>query len=337
MSSRLIGILACLVVANVLNYALSTWLDGQVARWAPEAAVVDGSSLNTARYYEERDDTVLAGTASQEALLDFYTFLDRGGNRYYAEWRTAAAALPAGQTEFTDRALAVAATTNAVKYLSILLALIALLLLFGGGLKENYWSTPLLYWGLTVATAALYGGLSAPLFTAGCALLFAVYYGMIRVSVPIYHAEWSRLMRPGLTWLLFLLGTMALRGHELLDFWFWTSPLYRLLGLTVLLFSALFHLSILTKVLRAAELDVTSRVFAYGVPLGATALAGGLLLLLYGDATNNALVALNRELVLLPPQTVAGFDPNAPVVFAIAGVLLLITGAIGYLIRRISR
>ncbi len=337
MSSRLIGIVVCLVVANVLNYALSSWLDGQITRWAPEVAVVDGSTLNTSRYYETRDDTVLAGTASQEALLDFYTFLDQGGNTNYKAWKSAAAAIPGGQTEFTDRALAVAEQTNAVKYLSILLALTGLLLLYGGGLKEHSWLTPLLYWLLTTAAAALFGGLSAPVFTAGCAILFATYYGTIRVSVPIYHAEWSRLMRPGLNWLLFLLAAMAIRGHELVDFWFWTSPLFRLLGITVLLFTVLFHLSILTKVLQSAELDPASRVFAYGVPLGATALMAGLLLLLYGDAENNALVAMNRELVLLPPETVAGFDPNAPVVLAIAGALLLITGAIGYLIRRISR
>ena len=297
MASRLVGILACLLVANVLNYALGQWLDGRITQWTQgRTATVDGSSLNTSRYQAARGDTTLALDAPREALLDYYNWVDEGGNRAYAHWRAATTALPptVGATDPTvGRALALAGRTNVAKYLSLLLLLASLLLLYGGMLDERHWLAALLYAAVTILTAYFYGRLISPVWTGFVALCFVVYYGAIGLCLPLYRAEWIRTLRPSLTPALFLLGVMALRGPGLVDYWFWTSPLFRLLLLTVLLFAAFFHLAILTKVMRTAGLDRNSRILAYGMPLGIVATVAGLALGFYGSGPVNGLTAIN--------------------------------------------
>jgi len=49
MPSRLAGILFCILLANVLNYALGSWLDRQVPNLAPPVATVDGSAVVTTK------------------------------------------------------------------------------------------------------------------------------------------------------------------------------------------------------------------------------------------------------------------------------------------------
>lgn len=337
MPSRLAGILFCVLLANVLNYALGSWLNRQVPNLAPPVATVDGSVFNTSRYYQDRPDTSLALTPDAEALIDFYTYLDQGGREAYANWRTAFGDLNSSGNAFRLRALEIADASNAGKYLALLLLIVTLLLRFGRGLRETALLTPVLYFGIFVGTAALYGSLSSPLYTALIAGILLLYFGGLRLFLPIYHTEWSRLMAPGLTLCVFLLAVMAWRGPELVDFWFWTSPLFRLALVTVILLTVFFHLSIASNVLKAAKMDLVTRLFAYGMPLGVATLVPGLFLGLYGKEAGDALQRLNFELTWLPPETVAGFNPEAPFVLFFAGVMLLILAGIGYFIQKIAR
>ncbi len=337
MPSRLAGILFCILLANVLNYALGSWLDRQVPNLAPPVATVDGSAFNTSRYYEERPDTSLALSPDAEALIDFYTYLDKGGHEAYTNWRTAFTDLSTSDNAFRLRALEVANASNTGRYLALLLLIVTLLLRFGRGLRETALLTPLLYFGIFVGTAALYGSLSAPLYTASVAGILLLYFGGLRLFLPIYHTEWSRLMAPGLTLCVFLLAVMTWRGPELVDFWFWNSPLFRLALVTVVLLTVFFHLSILSTVLKAAKMDLVTRLFAFGMPLGVATMVPGVFLGLYGKEAGAALQRLNFELTWLPPETVAGFDPDAPFVLFFAGVMLLILGGIGYFIQKIAR
>ena len=340
MTSRLVGIFACLLLANVVNFFVGAHIDRIQAGFGTELDVLGSTSYTSAAYQrllsggpagEEEKKTIIR---PEGKLLAFYNYLREGGNTAYRWWRAEIAPTPT--PAFTARALAVAEQTNAVKYLSLLAAILVLLLHFSGLNNEEKWWTPLFYLLLTVGTAALFGGMTAPVFTAICAAAFVLYYGAIRLSLPFYHAEWCRMMRPGLTWCVFLLLSMSLRGHELVDFWFWTSPLYRLLLLTVFFFSLFFHFTIITRVMKNAKMDAYSRVFAYGMPLGLTVLSLGLFLGLYGPIERPALTILNEELLVFPPSIVNGVDPNGPFVLFFAGVALLITAAIGYFIRRIA-
>lgn len=337
MPSRLAGILFCVLFAYVLNYALGSWLDRQIPNLAPPVATVDGSAFNTSRFYEDRPDTSLALTPDAEALIDFYTYLDKGGREPYANWRTAFTDLTTSGDAFRLRALEVANASNAGKYLALLLLIVTLLLRFGRGLRETALLTPVLYLGIFVGTAALYGSLSAPLFTAVVAGILILYFGSIRLFLPIYHTEWTRLMGPGLTLCVFLLAVMAWRGPELIDFWFWTSPLFRLGLVIVVLLTLFFHLSIVSTVLTAAKMDLVTRLFAYGMPLGIAILVPGIFLGLYGAEAGDAVKELNFEMTWLPPETVAGFNPDAPFVLFFAGVMLLILAGIGYFIQKIAR
>lgn len=337
MPSRLAGILFCILLANVLNYALGSWLDRQVPNLAPPVATVDGSSFNTSRYYVSRPDTSLALAPDAEALLDFYAYLDRGGHDAYTNWRTAFVDLSSSGSAFRLRALEVADGTNAGKYLALLLLIVTLLLRFGRGLRETSQLTPVLYLVIFAGTAALYGSLNAPLWIALVVGVLVLYFGGLRLFLPIYHTEWTRTMRPGLTLCVFLLAVMAWRGPELIDYWFWTSPLFRLGLVTVVLLTLYFHLSIISTVLTAANMDSITRLFAYGMPLGVATLVPGLFLGLYGKEAGDALQRLNYELTWLPPETVAGFNPDAPFVVFFAGVMLLILAGIGYFIQKIAR
>lgn len=337
MPKRLVGILVCILLANILNFALGRWLTEKTAEWAPPVAVADGSTLNTSRYFQERADTTLAGSPDAEALLDFYTWLDRGGSDAYLTWEASRRDLRAASTPFLQRALTVAESSNAGRYLSLLLLIITILLLWGRGLREQYFLTPFLYLGICTGTAALFGSLSSPMFTALIAGWLILYFGGLRLFLPIWHVEWSRLMRPSLTLCIFLLAAMSLRGPELVDFWFWTSPLFRLALVLVLLLTIFFHLTILVKVLETAKMDSLARLFAFGMPLGVATLILGVFLGYYGPVGGAAIQQLNYELVTLAPQTVAGFNPDAPFILAFAGIILLVFSGIGYYVQRIAR
>ncbi|MEM9261687.1 MAG: hypothetical protein AAGA62_18750, partial [Bacteroidota bacterium] len=232
-----------MLLANVLNYALGEWLDRQIPNWTPPIATADGSTLNTSRYYLDQGDTVLAGRPDEEALMDFYAYLDHGGAAAYLDWRAARKELRGVATPLLQRAIAVADSNNTGKYLSLLLLIITGLLLFGRAFRESSWFTPVLHFGIILGTAALYGSLSSPFFTGLIAGSWLLYFGSLRLFLPIYHTEWSRLMRPLLSLCLFLLAAMAWRGPEVVDYWFWTSPLFRLALVTVLLFTVFFHFS----------------------------------------------------------------------------------------------
>jgi len=334
---RLVGIILCVLLANVLNYALGTWLDRQIPNLVPPVATVDGSTLNTSRYFAEQRDTALAGKPDEEALLDFYAYLEEGGTTAYGNWRTARTDLRSSSDAFRLRALEIADASNAGRFLSLLLLVVTLLLLFGNALKETSLLAPLLYLGIFTGTAVLYGSISAPLFTVTVAVSLVLYFGALRLFLPIYHTEWMRLLRPGLNLCIFLLATMAWRGPELVDYWFWTSPLFRLGLVTVCLFTVFFHFSILMSALTSAKMDTITQVFALGMPLGFTLLFAGLFLGFYGKEAGAALETLNYELVFFPPETVAAFNPEAPFFLSLIGVLLLVLAGIGYFIQKIAR
>ena len=278
MPNRLVGILGCLLLAYVLSYALGSWLDSQIPNLVPPVATVDGSTVNTSRYYEEHPDTLPAAQSDAEALLDFYTYLDQGGRSAYQNWRTARADLRTSNSAFRLRALELADATNTGRYLSLFLLIATFLLLYGRGLKESSILTPVFYLFIFIGTIALYGNLSAPLFTGVLGGFIVLYFAGLRAFLPIYHTEWVRLMRPGLTFSCFLLVVMAWRGPELVDYWFWTSQLFRLALVTVILLTLFFHLSILASVLKAAKLDGITRLFAFSMPLGTALLVIGLVL-----------------------------------------------------------
>ena len=337
MPRRLAGILLCLVLANVVNYALGEWLDRQLPGWLPPVATVDGSTLNTSRAYAARSDTSLAGGPDEEVLLDFYTYLDRGGARHYANWRTARAELSTAGSALRLRALELADATNTGRYLSLFLLVVTLLLLFGGLLHETHWYTPVLYGLIFLGTIALYGNLAAPLFTAVAMGFLLLYFGALRLMLPLYHTEWSRLMRPGLTFCCFLLATMAWRGPELVDFWFWTSPLFRLGLVAVVLLTLFFHWSILHGILKKAGMTGWFGVFSYAMPLGLSVLVPGLLLGVFGERLGGVAQVLNYELAVVPTATVTAVGHDAPFVLFFAGVVLLVIAGVGYSIKKISR
>jgi len=197
--------------------------------------------------------------------------------------------------------------------------------------------SPLLYLGIFSGTAALFGSLSAPLFTITVAVSLVIYFGSLRLFLPIYHTEWTRLLRPGLTFSIFLLAAMAWRSPEVVDYWFWTSPLFRLGLVTVSLLTIFFHFSILMSALASAKMNTITQVFALGMPLGFTLLIVGFFLGFFGKEAGAALETLNYELVLFPPETVAAFNPDAPFFLSLIGVLLLVMAGIGYFIQKIAR
>lgn len=337
MPDRLVGIVVCLLLANVVNYALGEWLDREIPGLLPPMPAADGSSLGTSSYYQNLPDTALAGPADAEALLDFYAYLDRGGAATYSDWRNARASLSTATTPQRLRALEIADATNAGRYLALLLLILTGLAYLGGGLRETSRLAPLLYWLLFAATTGLYGALLAPVFTGLVAVLLLVYFGGLRLLLPIYPTEWIRLMRPGLTLCCFLLATMAWRGPELVDYWFWTSAAYRFGLVLVVLLTLFFHWSILHGILVKVKQAGWFGAFSYAMPLGLTVLVAGLGLGILGPSLGGSLNRLNAELALLPAGTVAGWDQDAPFALFFAGVVLLVIAGIGYSIKKISR
>lgn len=351
MRNRLIVIFVCVLLANVVNYALGEWVEARVAIRSPGEVVVDGSSLTLSRYVRERPDTSLALTTGQEALFDFYTWLDEGGTDNYRLWRSALrdALLDRDDPEliersgvgrdevFISRALQIADATNTSRYLSLLLLVIVVLLLWGKALKESSRLTPFLYLGITAGTTTLYGSLSAPLYTAVVVGSYVIYLGAVRLSLPVFHTEWCRMMRPFLTLQLFVLAIMAFRGPELVNYWFWTSPLFRLSLTLVTLLTFFFHLAIVMRVLKKGNMDTAARCFGYGMPLGLTLIVLGLVLGFYGPEAGASLARINFELMALPPETVAAVNPESPFLLSGAGILLSVVGGIGYFVQRIAR
>jgi len=335
--NRVIAIFVCLLLANVVNYALGEWLDGKFSVWTPDTAVVDGSTLLMSRHLDERPDTSLALGGAREALLDYYTWLDEGGSENYQNWRTAFADDVSTSDPFLQRALNLADNTNASRYLALLLLIVTVLLLWGKAFKESYWLTPLLFFGVTLGTIALYGSLDAPFYTLVVAGAYVVYFAGLRLFLPVFHTEWCRMMRPFLTLQIFLLAVMAFRGPELVDYWFWTSPLFRLAFTFVSLLTFFFHLAIVFNVLGKGLMGTAARYFGYGMPLGFVLIVLGLVLGFYGPAAGSSLLEVNFELVTLPQEIVAGINPEAPFLLTGAGILLSIVSGIGYFIQRIAR
>ncbi|MEL6276479.1 MAG: hypothetical protein AAFU03_15370 [Bacteroidota bacterium] len=351
MSRKLIGILFCLITANVVNYAINEWLDQKIPGWTPPQAELDGSSLSTSLAYEKLlqfgSDSVPGSTTPQGKLLkSYYDYLAFGGGAYWLQWRQDCPSLSSevvaaakGEDDLTwkTQLLRTLDRTAVCKYGSLILFAITALLFFSGWLKEQYWWTPIYYALIVIATAGLYSFFAAPFFTILTGGTFILYAISLRVGLPIYHYEWVRTLRPFLTLVFFLLGMMAWRGPEWIDYLTWTSPLYRLALLTVVLLTIFFHGNLLTKALEQAQLEVTARILGYAMPLGFTASALGLTLGFYGADTGGSLAALNQELLLFSPEIANNFNPNGPFVLFFAGVALLIIGGIGYFIQRIAR
>ena len=334
MPSRLVGILACLLLANVANYALSEWLEAALPVWSDVTDGPDGSTLITSQYYESVG-VMNDGEPALRALLNFYRYLDEGGSAAYNSWQ--AALVTRGGPGLLPGASRAAAATNTVRALSLLTLAIIGCCLLGRVLREERYFTPFFYFTIGLSTTALFAGFASPLLLCVYALVFITYYGGLLLFLPIYRTECTRAMRPWLTWYILLLLTMAWRGNELVDYWFWTSQLYRLLLVFTLLLAVLFHLLMVHKALKAAKMTTITRVFAYGFPLGTTWLTLGLFLGLYGADAGAGLRTLNEQLVVLPQETVLAINPDAAFTLFFAGAMVLICSGIGYYVQRIAQ
>lgn len=335
MRNRLIAIFVCVLLANVVNYALGEWLDSALIGRVTNT-VTDGSTLVSSIKSDQSATEALPSPAEQ-TTVSFYQWLGSGGADNYAAWRSGLENRDAATDPFLQRALDVMDNTNASRFAALLLLVVTLLLLWGKAFKESSWLTPFLYFGITLGTTALYGSLSAPFYTGVVVGTYSIYFLSIRLFLPVFHTEWCRMLRPFLTLQLFVLATMAFRGPELVDYWFWTSPLFRL-GLTlVTLLSVSFHLTIVMKVLAKGNMDTIARYFGFGMPLGFTLIVLGLVLGFYGPEAGAAVQQINYELVTLPTEIVAGINPEAPFLLSGAGVLLAVVSGIGYFVQRIAR
>ncbi|PHI19484.1 hypothetical protein CEQ90_12355 [Lewinellaceae bacterium SD302] len=351
MPSRLIGILLCLVLANVVNYAVGEWLDSRIPGWLPPEASLDGSSLSSSLAYQKLLDGELPATETNaspltKVIIPYYGYLAEGGGENWLAWRAAYDAHygeivgQSGSQEantWRSNFLTMVDRTALCKYGSLLLLIVLALLLRGNLLKEQHWWTPLIYALGVGLTAGLYTCFAAPLWLIIVVVSFLIYAVALRLMLPIYNYEWSKSLRPFLTLVFFLLAMMSWRGPEWIDYLFWTSQLYRL-GLTlVVLLTLFFHWSILDKTLRNAELDLTSRITGYAMPLGTLAIYLGLILTFYNASRGGAMAALNREILFLSPSVVSSFNPESPFVLFFVGVGMLILGGIGYFIQRIAK
>lgn len=352
MPNRLVGIVACLLLANVLNYALGEWVTDFTSPTPGTYGQAEAPpASNFALSLRPETPPEYQTSAADRILPDYFAYLGGGGGeRLQQVLKDAEPYLAAAQpvstysregtttapTAYYQRAVTQAATFNTERFLALLLLAASLICLYAGFLRETNKLTPLLYLLFTAATAALYGHLDSYLFISLVTGAWIIYYVGLRLCLPIYHAEWSRLIRPSLTPVIFLLAVMAFRGPDLPDVWFWTSPLFRLALTFTLLLAAYFHFTILFRVLRSAKLRSVARWFAVGIPLGLTLLTLGLFLGLYAPAAGPPLAVINYELVLLPPEWAAGWDPDAPLVVALGGFLVLIASGIGYFVQRIA-
>lgn len=352
MPSRLLAILLCLVAANVVNYGVNQWLEREIPGWSPPRAVFDGSSLSSSLAYQ----ALLAGELPADSAnvaplarvaIPYYEYLAGGGGEAWLAWRDAydrhygeivtQARTPA-ETSWNARFLHLVDRTAPVKYLAVLLVVLLLVLLRGNFLRPQSWVTPVVYLLFFGATAALYTAYDAPAFVGLVAGGFLAYAAALWFILPIYTVEWNRALRPLLTPVIFFLMVMSWRGPEWLDYLFWTSPLYRLALVSVLLISIFFHLNVLHRNLVGAKLELTSRLTGYAMPLGVLNIFLGLFLGFFrGQGARGPLFAYNQELLWFSPGVVERFDPNLPFWLFFAGVALLIVGGIGYFIQRIAR
>lgn len=351
MPNRLIAILLCLVLANVVNYAIGEWLDSKIPGWLPPKASLDGSSLSSTLAYQQLLNGELPASSTNAAplakvIVPYYGYLAEGGGDNWLTWRTAYDVHygeiigQSGSDEdnaWRNNFLTLVDRTAMGKYGSILVLIALLLLLRGGLLKEQNWWTPLVYTAAIGLTAGLYTCFFAPLWLFVVIGSFLVYAIALRFMLPIYTYEWSKSLRPFLTLVLFLLAMMSWRGPEWIDYLFWTSPLYRLGLVAVILLTLFFHWSILDKNLRHAELDLTSRITGYSMTLGILAVFIGLILTFYNASNGGALGVLNREILFLSPSVVRGFNPESPFILFFVGIGMLIVGGIGYFIQRIAK
>lgn len=351
MPNRLLGILLCLVLANVVNYGVNQWLDKKIPGWLPPQSSLDGSSLSSSLAYQgllegKLPASEINGAPLAKVLIPYYDYLAEGGGERWLTWRKtydehygAVVTQQGDEAEqaWNTRFLRLVDRTAPVKYASILLFIVILLLLRGGMLKEQYWWTPLAYALFIAATAALYTAFDAPAYLALIVGSFVLYAAALRFILPIYTFEWSKSLRPFLTLVLFFLFFMGWRGPEWIDYLFWTSQLYRLGLVSVVLLTLFFHWDILHKNLENASLDLTSRITAYAMPLGILAIFLGIFLGFFRSGSNGSMFALNQELLLFTPDIVKGFNPDMPFVLFFAGVALLIIGGIGYFIQRIAK
>lgn len=350
MPRKLLGILLCLVLANVVNYFANEWLDQRIPGWLPATLTYDGSSLTSSLAHSAADTGayILPASPGLDVMLPaYYRYLDTGGGEAWLEWRSSydqlygkvvtTVSAESGH-RWRSQLLTFLDRTAVSKYGSLLLLGLTILLFFGGWLKEQYWWTPIYYLAAVSTTAALYTGFAAPLFVLLVAGGFLVYALALRFTLPIYTYEWTKSLRPFLTLVFFLLAMMSVRGPEWIDYLFWTSDLYRLTWLSVLLLSLFFHWVLLDKALDNAELsDVSVKISGYAMPLGILAIFIGLAFGFYFVSEENALVVLNRELLLFSPEVADTFSVKGFFVLFFAGVTLLILGGIGYFIQRIAK
>lgn len=349
MSHKLAGILFVLIVANVVNYFANNWLADRIPGWMPPIAVMDGSSLTSTLAFQELQagkDLLPAGKGLDAIMPAYYRYLHDGKGEHWLAWRQAydanyatvatTVSAQSGQ-RWRTQLLTTLGRTALSKYASLFLLALTILLLVGKFLRPQHWWTPLYYLFLMAATAAIYTAFAAPFFTALVSIGFLIYALGLRISLPIYTYEWTKTLRPFLSFLFFLLAMMSIRGPEWVDYLFWTSPLYRLAYISMLGLALFFHWSLLEQQLKNARLDIYGRVLGYSVPLGFTAIALGLVLGFSQYGGENSLRLLNRELLLFSPEIAATFPINQVFVLFFAGVVLLIGGGIGYSIQRIAR
>lgn len=345
MYSKLSAIVLMLVLANVVNYGVNEWLEQRIPGWMPPVAEMDGSSLSSSRAYTDEATTSETNQSEFTSFVGaYYAYLDDGG-KHWLDWRSQydqnyiqIIKTSADQADQRWRAqvLRVYDRTGISKWGSLALLILTAFLFFGGFLRDHRYTTAIYYFFVVTATAAIYSAFCAPFFVVLVGGGFFLYAISLRLTLPIYTYEWVKSLRPFLTFVFFLLALMAFRGGEWLDYLFWTSSLYRLAYLTILLLTLLFHWSLLGKMLTNAKLNLTGRLFGYAIPLGITALTFGLTLGFYDAAGIGSLATLNQELLLFSPTIAGAFDASRTFILFFAGVILLISGGIGYSIQRIA-
>ena len=330
MPNRLVGILVCLLLANIAAYALGSWVDHIID--LQSVTVTDSeSTLNRFAgldfvFTQDPDQSYQPANPLQS--FDFY--IAGEGTAYYLTF------LANVLDEAITQPIKIAQATDTVRIAAASLLLLAVLLFIGRGLREERFTTPLIIIGYVIASAALLGAFQAPLFTSTVALALVLYVSALRLLLPVYTTEISQLLRPFLTPCVALLAVMVWRGPELVDYLFWTSAWFRFILCFVWLMAHFFHFANLDRVLRRVDLSFAGRIFAYALPLGLTWTGVGLLLGSYGEAAGAGLGQLNRELLLVPQAMTETLNPEAPFALFFAGATLLILGGIGHYVQRIA-
>ena len=332
MPNRLVGILVCLLLANIAAYALGNWVEHLIYE---ETQLVDrndnGLSLSLLANLEIELDEF---PHTDDRMQVYYRYVASGGADRYLTSTEQFATIE--DSPLLVHRWRVVLAADAARMTAVGLLLLIGLLLLGRGLREEKVTTPFVLAAIVVATAATFGAFLAPLFTLATALAISLYAGSLRLFLPIYTTEISRLMRPFLTPCMVLLVVIAWRGPELVDYLFWTSAWFRFLLCFVWLLAHFFHFAVLDRILRRMEYSLVSRIFAYALPLGVTWLGVGLLLGAYGEAAGAGLGVLNRELMLVPQAMLEALNPEAPFALFFAGATLLILGGIGHYVQRIA-